>query len=91
MDRLSQFSDALLPLSEAMEVMIQNNDRLGLRNLISSMQPTYARLNVILESIDPNAEIDQKSVDSIREISTELSKIEEQAQTAVKQIENPSP
>ena len=89
MDTLPQFKDAPAPLSNAAEVMITNNDRLGLRNLIGSVQPAYARLNVILESLDPNAEIDKKSVDSIREISDELRKLEEQARTAVKEIENP--
>ena len=88
-ESLPEFNDALTPLSKAADVLIANNDRLGLLNLISSMQPAYARLSAILDSLDPNAEIDRISVESIREISKTLRELEQQARDKVKAIEEP--
>ena len=86
-ENLPEFDTALKPLTDSVDVMIANNDALGLRNLISSMQPAYARLSTILENLDPNAEIDRKSVEKVRELSKVLRELEQKALAKVEKIE----
>jgi hypothetical protein len=81
------FKEALVPLKEAADTMTRLDDRLGLRNLISSMELAYSRLKDVLDTLDPNSEVDRPNVAEVKSIAQSLRRIEEDARANVRRIE----
>lgn len=85
---LTEYTQQLEPLKDAVSVMVKNDDRLGLRNVLSSMEPAYAKLKEILDVLDQNSETDRASVKAVQDVTTALRKLEDEARTALKKIES---
>jgi tetratricopeptide (TPR) repeat protein len=85
---LDGFRAALDPLTEAAGVLTTNNDRFGLRNLLSSLEPAYARLKEVLDTLDPNAEADREAVKEVQAVLQALRKIEEDARAKLRDLES---
>ncbi len=85
---LVEFQSNLDPLREAVAVLIKNEDRFGLRNVLSSMEPAYAKLKEILDVLDPNSETDRPMVKSVQTVKDALRKLEDEAREALKKIES---
>jgi hypothetical protein len=81
------FRGAVEPLKEAVEVLVKYDDRLGLRNVISSFEPAYARLQAAVDTLDPNAAADAAMLKELQTAAQSLRKIEEDARAAVKRLE----
>jgi hypothetical protein len=86
---LAEFKAAREPLADAAAVLTKNDDRLGLRNLVSSFEQAYAKLKTITEGLDPNNELDKPGLKEVAEIAKELSKLETDARAAVRKLEGP--
>lgn len=85
---LTEFTDGLEPLRLAVATMVKHDDRLGLRNVLSSMEPAYAKLKEILDVLDQNSETDRPSVKAVQDMTAALRKLEEEGRTALKKIES---
>ena len=81
------FREALSPLKESADLMARLDDRLGLRNLISSMELAYSKLKDVLDTLDPNSEVDRPNVAEVKSIAQALRGIEEDARAHVRRIE----
>jgi hypothetical protein len=81
------FRAAAAPLREAVEVLIKYDDRLGLRNVLSSFEPAYARLQGVVDSLDPNSAADAVVLKELQTAVQSLRKIEEDARAAVRRLE----
>jgi hypothetical protein len=84
---LAAFKAAVQPLTEAAGVLAKYDDRLGLRNLLSSFEPAYAKLKEVLDTLDPNAESDRAAVKEVQQVTQALRKIEDDARAKLKQLE----
>jgi hypothetical protein len=84
---LAAFKSAVQPLTEAAGVLAKYDDRLGLRNLLSSFEPAYAKLKEVLDTLDPNSESDRAAVKEVQTVTQALRKIEDDARTKLKQLE----
>lgn len=87
---LAEFKDALIPLQKAVDTMVANKDRYGLRNMLASLEPAYAKIKEILDTLDPNTDADREAVKDVQTISQGLKKIEDGAREALKKIEMPA-
>ena len=68
-------------------MLVKHNDRLGLRNVISSFEPAYARLQGAVDTLDPNAAADAAMLKELQTAAQSLPRYEEDARAAVKRIE----
>ncbi|HVK15811.1 MAG TPA: hypothetical protein VM533_02620 [Fimbriiglobus sp.] len=84
---LAAFRAAVQPLTDAAGVLAKYDDRLGLRNLVSSFEPAYARMKEVSDTLDPNAETDQQDLKALQGVLTAVRKIEEDARAKLKQLE----
>lgn len=84
---LPDYRDAMPRLEEAVERMIRNDDRYGLRNFLASMDLTLVRLKEIADGLDANVESDKPRLKELEGILAQLRKIEENARDVVKRIE----
>ena len=87
---LAEFKAAREPLADAAATLTKNDDRLGLRNLVSSFETAYAKLKTITEGLDPNAELDKPALKDVQAIAQALSKLETDARAAVRKLEGPA-
>ncbi len=83
---LAEFKAAVQPLTDAAGVLKKYDDRLGLRNLLSSFEPAYAKLKEVLDGLDP--ESDRASVKEVQAVSQALRQIEQDAREHLKKIES---
>jgi len=81
---LAGFRDAVEPLKAALAEMTSLADRLGLRNFLSSLEPAYVKLKVILDDLDPT---DRAQVKEVQRLSQELKVIEDGVREELKKIE----
>ena len=84
---LAAFKSAVQPLAEAAGVLMKYDDKLGLRNLVSSFEPAYARMKEVSDALDPNAETDRAELKALQDVLTAVRKVEEDARTKLKQLE----
>lgn len=84
---LAAFKAAVQPLAEAAGVLMKYDDKLGLRNLVSSFEPAYARMKEVSDALDPNAETDRAELKALQDVLTALRKVEEDARAKLKQLE----
>ena len=84
---LAAFRAAVAPLTEAAGVLAKYDDRLGLRNLVSSFEPAYARMKEVSDTLDPNAETDRADLKALQDVLTAVRKIEEDARAKLKQLD----
>jgi hypothetical protein len=84
---LDGFKGAVAPLTDAAAVLAKNDDRLGLRNLLSSLDAAYARMKEVSDALDPNSEADRNSLKELQGVLTALRRIETDARAKLKQIE----
>jgi hypothetical protein len=84
---LEEFTRNLEKLQDAHKTLIDNEDRLGLRNFVTAMDQTYAKFKDILERLDPNTESDKPALLELRTLSEELRKLEDAAKAKIRTIE----
>ncbi|MGL6076627.1 MAG: hypothetical protein ACRC8S_20930 [Fimbriiglobus sp.] len=84
---LDEFQRNLEGLQSAAKTMTENDDRLGLRLLLTSLDQTYARLKELLERLDPQSPTDAVSLQELRDFTQEIRKIEDSARDKVRSIE----
>ena len=60
------------------------------RNMLASLEPAYAKIKEILDTLDPNTDADREAVKDVQTISQGLKKIEDGAREALKKIEMPA-
>ncbi len=77
----------LKKLPEIVTTLSKNEDHLGLRNLISSIQMTYARMKEILDRLDENNDTDKPAILKLQQLADGLRKIEESAQESLKKLD----
>jgi tetratricopeptide (TPR) repeat protein len=77
---LKEFPDHVATLA-------REDDRLGIRNAISSIQISYARLKEALDRLDENSETDRAAVAKIKKLSDSIRKVEETALAARDRLE----
>ena len=80
---------ALDRLADAAKTMTDNQDRLGLRNLLTALDQTYTKLKDALDRLDPETDGDKPTIEQIKALTPALRKIETEAIAAVTKIENP--
>ena len=76
-------------LADAAKTMTDNQDRLGLRNLLTALDQTYTKLKDALDRLDPETDSDKPTIEQIKALTPALRKIETEAIAAVAKIENP--
>jgi len=86
---LADFNANLDKLQDAAKLMTEINDRLGLRNLVTALDQTAAKLKDILDRLDPASEGDRASLEQLRTLSQALGKLEADARATIKTLENP--
>jgi hypothetical protein len=84
---LSEFQRNLESLQEATKTLTQQDDRLGLRNLITALDQTYGRLKELLERLDPQSPTDAATIQELRDFTQELRKIEDASRQKLSTIE----
>ncbi|HET6572317.1 MAG TPA: hypothetical protein VFG68_01855, partial [Fimbriiglobus sp.] len=84
---LAAFKAAVQPLTEAAGVLMKYDDKLGLRNLVSSFEPAYARMKEVSDALDPNAETDRAELKALQDVLTAVRKVEADARAKLKQLE----
>jgi len=77
-------------LAEAAKTLAENQDRLGLRNLLTALDETYTKLKDIRDRLDENTESDKPPLAELRELIPALRKIDDEARAAVAKIEKPN-
>ena len=73
---LTEFTNNLNSLNDAVKVMTDLDDRFGLFNLLTALDQSYGKLRDILDRLDQNAESDQPSLKELQAIKEALRKIE---------------
>ncbi len=75
--------------ADAAKTMADNQDRLGLRNLITAIDQTSTKLRETFDRLDPNTESDKAAIVEFQTLTQALRKVEDAAIAAVAKIENP--
>ena len=83
---LTEFTNNLDLLRDAVKVMTTLDDRLGLYNLLAALNESYGKLKDILDRLDPKAESDQPSLKELQTITEALRKIEDDTRAKLKDI-----
>ena len=83
------FAANLDKLTDAAKTMADNQDRLGLRNLITAIDQTSSKLRETFDRLDPNTESDKPALKELQTLTQALIKAEADAIAAVAKIENP--
>lgn len=83
------YRDAMNSVTDAYDELARNGDRLGLRALLASFEPTYGRLKEVLDKLDANSETDRAAVKELQTVADRLRKLEEKTRTEVAKLEAP--
>ncbi len=88
LENLEGIKGGVPQLKAAVDTLTANQDRLGLKLAIARMQGGYARLNELLNTLDPEGLVQDKViVADIKSLFDTIRKIDEAAQAEVKKLE----
>ena len=82
---VEDFVKQTTPFVNAADVMMKKGDRLGVRKLFNSFNPTYVKLNGLIESLDVSLETDKAKLDQINNVKQELQNLEPRARQWLEQ------
>ena len=84
---LADYQPLLPQLQPTVDTFVKNSDRLGLRNLLSAIGITYARLQDQLAPLDENTDADRIVIKDIKALADEVRKVEQAAEAELKKLE----
>lgn len=86
---VAEYKDAAPKLSAAADVLIRENDRLGLRNLAGAIDPAYVRLKEQADLLD--GESDRAALKELQAVAEAVRAIEAKAREHVKKLDGATP
>ena len=86
-DSLDEVKNGVAKLQKAVDELIRNQDRLGLRHALTGIAVGYARLDDAQKSLDPELVQDKQQLQVVKDTADGLRKVEETAQAEVKRLE----
>ncbi len=84
---LAEYRPLLVELTPTAENFVKNADKLGLRNLLSAIRDSFARLQEQLAPLDENSDTDRDRIKELKVFGAQLHKIEEMVETESKKLE----
>lgn len=81
---VEEFVKNTTPFVNAAEVMMKKGDRLGVRKLMNAFNPAYAKLNGLVQTLDPSVAEDQTKIEQINNVTAELRNLEGRVQDWLK-------
>ncbi|MFO0935038.1 MAG: hypothetical protein U0798_00800 [Gemmataceae bacterium] len=78
---VDDFSKLMKPFSDAANVMMKKDDRLGVRKLFNSFNLSYSKLKALLEKLDANVAEDKVKLDQINNLMQDLKTLETTVRT----------
>lgn len=88
---VADYKDAAPKLSAAADVLIRENDRLGLRNLIGAIDPAYVRLKEQADLLDGGSDADRATLTELKAVADAVRAIESKARAAVVKLDGAKP
>ena len=82
---LEDYEAAVKKLASAIRECMKQKDRLGLRKLMNTFNPAYAKLEGLSQGLDANIKADEERIQSIQKVVQETREIEEQVRDWLKQ------
>jgi tetratricopeptide (TPR) repeat protein len=82
---LEEFQAAVKKLASAIRECMKQNDKLGLRKLMNTFNPAYAKLDGLSQGLDANIKADEERIKAIQKVSEDSHDIEEQVRDWLKQ------
>ena len=83
---LAEYQPLFAKLQPTADTLVKNADKLGLRNLMSAIGITYARLQDQLAPLDENADADRMLIKDLKAFADEVRKVEQVAEVELKKL-----
>ena len=84
---LAEYQPLLKKLTPTAETFVKNADKLGLRNLLSAIAISFAKLLEQLAPLDDNSDTDRDLTKELKAFGEKLRKIEQAVETELKKLE----
>ena len=88
---VEQYKQASPTLKKSAELLIAQNDRYGLRALLSAIEPAYARIKQMTELLDPNSDVDRPALRELQTVVNIMLEVESATREKLKQLEAKMP
>jgi hypothetical protein len=83
---LDDFKENAFPTKRAVEILIRKGDKLGLRKLMNSFEPTYSALGKMLADTDGTTEDGAKTVKEMEKLVELVRVIEDDAKIGLSKL-----
>ena len=84
---LAEYQPLFAKLQPTADTLVKHTDKLGLRNLMSAIGITYARLQDQLAPLDENADADRMLIKDLKAFADEVRKVEQVAEAELKKLD----
>ncbi len=81
---LEDYESAVKKLASAIRECMKQKDKLGLRKLMNTFNPAYAKLDGLSQGLDASIKADEERIKAIQKVSQDARAIEEQVRDWLK-------